>query len=123
MMDSPSVQGPSRLVLRWAVLLALVLPAVAVLDAVAHGTGRQDRASGPWHARTQALPGKPPLLDARWYPPLPAAAARGHDCPSPARVPRRHGRRGRRLVALTFDDGPSPYTPSVLRTLRRHRAH
>ncbi|MDQ6751276.1 MAG: polysaccharide deacetylase family protein [Actinomycetota bacterium] len=29
----------------------------------------------------------------------------------------------RRRVALTFDDGPSAYTPSVLRVLRRFRVH
>jgi peptidoglycan/xylan/chitin deacetylase (PgdA/CDA1 family) len=28
-----------------------------------------------------------------------------------------------RRVALTFDDGPSAYTPRVLRALRRHQAH
>ena len=36
---------------------------------------------------------------------------------------RRAGSRSRRLVALTFDDGPSPYTPQVLDVLRRERAH
>lgn len=33
-----------------------------------------------------------------------------------------HGSRGRKRVALTFDDGPSSYTGSVLRTLDRHNA-
>ena len=33
-----------------------------------------------------------------------------------------HGPRGRKLVALTFDDGPSEYTPDVLRILRRKHA-
>lgn len=32
-----------------------------------------------------------------------------------------HGPRGRRRVALTFDDGPGPYTPDVLRVLRRFK--
>jgi peptidoglycan-N-acetylglucosamine deacetylase len=42
-------------------------------------------------------------------------------------VPRRplfrvHGPRGRRRLSLTFDGGPSRYTPTVLRTLRRFGA-
>lgn len=32
------------------------------------------------------------------------------------------GSRSRRIVALSFDDGPSRYTPAVLRLLRRHGA-
>jgi peptidoglycan-N-acetylglucosamine deacetylase len=28
-----------------------------------------------------------------------------------------------RTVALTFDDGPSPYTPAILAVLRRHHVH
>ena len=36
---------------------------------------------------------------------------------------RTHGSRRRRMVALTFDDGPSAYTPAVLRTLQRFHAH
>jgi peptidoglycan/xylan/chitin deacetylase (PgdA/CDA1 family) len=34
----------------------------------------------------------------------------------------RHGPRGRKLVALTFDDGPSSYTPDILRILRKKKA-
>lgn len=33
-----------------------------------------------------------------------------------------HGPRGRKRVALTFDDGPSEYTPDVLRVLKRKKA-
>ena len=33
-----------------------------------------------------------------------------------------HGPRGRKRVALTFDDGPSAYTPDVLRILRKKKA-
>jgi peptidoglycan/xylan/chitin deacetylase (PgdA/CDA1 family) len=36
---------------------------------------------------------------------------------------RRGGPGHRKLVALTFDDGPSPYTAQVLRVLERDRAH
>ena len=34
-----------------------------------------------------------------------------------------HGPSGRHEVALTFDDGPSAYTPSVLAILNRYRVH
>jgi peptidoglycan-N-acetylglucosamine deacetylase len=34
----------------------------------------------------------------------------------------RNGPRGRKLVSLTFDDGPSSYTPDILRILRKKRA-
>src|SRR5262245_61059839 len=32
------------------------------------------------------------------------------------------GGSGKRLVALTFDDGPGPYTRGILDVLRRHHA-
>ena len=35
----------------------------------------------------------------------------------------RNGRRDRRVVALTFDDGPSTYTEGFLAVLRRQRVH
>jgi peptidoglycan/xylan/chitin deacetylase (PgdA/CDA1 family) len=35
----------------------------------------------------------------------------------------RHGPRDHRVVALTFDDGPSSYTPDFLRVLRAKHAH
>ena len=33
------------------------------------------------------------------------------------------GHRGRRVVAISFDDGPSVYTRSILQLLRKHNAH
>jgi peptidoglycan/xylan/chitin deacetylase (PgdA/CDA1 family) len=42
-------------------------------------------------------------------------------CTSGSR-PRRHGAEGRKLISLTFDDGPSAYTGQVLRILRRFGA-
>jgi peptidoglycan-N-acetylglucosamine deacetylase len=60
-------------------------------------------------------------------PSRPAAAAQpdpSFTCPKPRKGvwvgARTHGRR---LVALSFDDGPSPATPAILRALRRHQAH
>jgi peptidoglycan/xylan/chitin deacetylase (PgdA/CDA1 family) len=51
------------------------------------------------------------------------AAAPAKACrPAPHRLVS-HGPRSARAVALTFDDGPSRFTPGVLRALRRGHAH
>jgi peptidoglycan/xylan/chitin deacetylase (PgdA/CDA1 family) len=34
-----------------------------------------------------------------------------------------HGPRGRKRIAIGFDDGPGPYTPKILRVLNRFDAH
>ena len=124
-MDPPPLQRLSRRALqRWALLIALMLPLAAVLDAVA--VGKEQRGLRPALWRVRARPAQSPgsLLSVRWYPsPLAVKGPRREACPRPSPGIRRHGPRGRRLVALTFDDGPSPYTPAVLRTLRRARAH
>ena len=58
-------------------------------------------------------------------PPLPAAArpARGSCLTPPAVAPRFQAATRRRVVALTFDDGPSAVTPRILAQLRRARQH
>lgn len=43
-------------------------------------------------------------------------------CRVPGPDLRRHGPRGRRKVAITFDDGPGPYTKAIARELERHGA-
>ncbi|MEJ7872083.1 MAG: polysaccharide deacetylase family protein, partial [Rubrobacteraceae bacterium] len=43
-------------------------------------------------------------------------------CRDTSRSPVLHGPRGRKTVALTFDDGPSDYTPEILSVLRRYNA-
>ena len=61
--------------------------------------------------------------------PMPSAAARPAELDrGPARRAagcRRRGARrpGQRMVALTFDDGPSGRTPAILRVLAHHHAH
>jgi peptidoglycan/xylan/chitin deacetylase (PgdA/CDA1 family) len=47
-------------------------------------------------------------------PPSPASSPPNDYMPDPP------ARRNDRTVALTFDDGPSPYTPAILAVLRRH---
>lgn len=42
---------------------------------------------------------------------------------SPARAGMFQPSGGKRVVYLTFDDGPSPYTPQILKILRQHGAH
>ncbi len=44
---------------------------------------------------------------------------RGVGCTGGTAGLKRNGPRGRKIVALTFDDGPSSYTPGFLRVLRR----
>ncbi|MCK9248544.1 MAG: polysaccharide deacetylase family protein [Solirubrobacteraceae bacterium] len=46
----------------------------------------------------------------------------GLACRAAPPVMRRRGPRSPKRIALTFDDGPSPYTKAFLRVLRRHRA-
>ncbi len=57
-------------------------------------------------------------------PPAPPAPASAPACRAagPPEV-RAHGTRHRRTVALTFDDGPWPSTPAILRILRREHVH
>jgi peptidoglycan/xylan/chitin deacetylase (PgdA/CDA1 family) len=55
-----------------------------------------------------------------------AAGARGRSlagCRAAGASYRRFGSRRRRMVALGFDDGPSPYTERVLDSLRANHAH
>jgi len=83
-----------RLSFRQAMAGAALCLAVGAVIAAAEGEGRPvRRAVGP--------------------PPRPARAPR-------PRVRIRHGAVRRREVALTFDDGPGPDTPRLVRWLRRH---
>jgi peptidoglycan/xylan/chitin deacetylase (PgdA/CDA1 family) len=55
---------------------------------------------------------------------LATAVIRSGHCTSPQpAVRRRRLQPGRRLVAIGFDDGPSPYTAQVLALLQRYHAH
>jgi len=44
-------------------------------------------------------------------------------CKATGQSYRLSGNRGRRVVAISFDDGPSLYTRAVLQLLRKHKAH
>jgi len=48
--------------------------------------------------------------------------ARRRGCKAAGIAYRRNGPRGRKQIALTFDDGPGPYTSSILRALDRFDA-
>src|SRR4051794_4380303 len=119
-MDSPLPEGFSQdAVRRWALLVALLLPAAAGLGEVAHG---KDRSGGAdlWQGGQPAPASGGPLIDTHWYPPAVSVyGARRNACAHPFHRARRHASRHRRLVALTFDDGPSSYTRAVVRSLGR----
>lgn len=103
-----------------------VLPLCAVAVAAALAVVPRDAEKA-----TAALPAPPSLralapspLPRRPAPPPPSRAER--DRAAVARAARRFpfvsaGGASRRTVALTFDDGPSPYTHSLVRELRRRR--
>jgi peptidoglycan-N-acetylglucosamine deacetylase len=55
-------------------------------------------------------------------PPPPATVPRAVELAIPPDVSVRHAGSGRPLVALTFDDGPSPYTDRILDVLARYDA-
>ena len=65
---------------------------------------------------TDRLPDREARIRVRFRRTSPAGCTRG----GPSL--RAHGGRGRKLVALTFDDGPSAYTSRVARVLERFRA-
>ncbi|EHN11142.1 polysaccharide deacetylase [Patulibacter medicamentivorans] len=75
--------------------------------------------------RFRPLAAAPPFetLSARQRATLAPTRSNGLTCVAAPPVRRRHGPRDRRRrVALTFDDGPSPYTAPILRELERRRA-
>ncbi|MEI7559619.1 MAG: polysaccharide deacetylase family protein [Actinomycetes bacterium] len=51
------------------------------------------------------------------------AAATPVGCVATGTSVRSNGPRGHKVVAISFDDGPSKYTPSVLNLLRHYKAH
>jgi peptidoglycan/xylan/chitin deacetylase (PgdA/CDA1 family) len=55
--------------------------------------------------------------------PGPTASLRGLRAALPVVEGVTHGNPAQRMVALTFDDGPSGRTPAILRVLAKHHAH
>ncbi|MEU4423790.1 polysaccharide deacetylase family protein [Actinoplanes sp. NPDC024001] len=85
------------------------------------------RADGDKAAPT-AVKASPPVVSAQPSPSLRAAEAAKVQTPA-KKKPRKPvaqaqpaaRKKSKRTVSLTFDDGPSPYTPKILNILRRHR--
>ncbi len=113
-----------------SLLAALAALAVALLapTAAAGGGAASDTAPAAAGGRGPALDLAPPPRAAS---PLdlvspPGAAAAPRRTPTGCRRGgppfRTNGPRNRKVVALTFDDGPSPYTVQVIRILVRERA-
>jgi peptidoglycan/xylan/chitin deacetylase (PgdA/CDA1 family) len=113
---------------RLAGLLAAVVAAVGTLGVLQlHGTFRGTPRTVIAEPRLSALPAYPVPVQAHDPGPrVAAAAARINDgvlAQIPAGLAVAHAGRGARMVALTFDDGPSPYTLRVLRLLARAHQH
>jgi len=96
-------------------VLVGVLAIVAVALAGAHGR-RTPRAAAPIGGQRRALAQIPPPIQQNNNDAAVASVL--------AYTPFvREGSGRAREVALTFDDGPGPYTPAVLSVLERHRVH
>jgi peptidoglycan/xylan/chitin deacetylase (PgdA/CDA1 family) len=113
---------------RLAALIAAAIVAVVTLAGLelggAFSSGPRVSIADPG---SRALPAYPIPIKARDPGPVTANARErindGLLAQIPAGLAVAHAGRGAREVALTFDDGPSPYTLSVLRTLARAHQH
>jgi peptidoglycan/xylan/chitin deacetylase (PgdA/CDA1 family) len=92
-------------------LLALLLAAPAAAEPPAGWAP-----PGGWGQSSGPLSDVTPFAGAAAKPRIPIGCKRGGN---PFRL---NGPRNRKLVALTFDDGPGPYTASVIRALVRNKA-
>ncbi|WP_354700746.1 hypothetical protein DSM112329_01033 [Paraconexibacter sp. AEG42_29] len=107
-MSSPP---PRRAALVAAVALTAALLLLVIAVGALPGTGPVPAraaadSTGPALRATGALPVAPPFTGCQF---------KGDS------RPRRHGPASGRRIALTFDDGPSPYTPKILDILRKER--
>ena len=97
----------------WLIVCALF----TVAGGIALWPGGSTRKAAPVApAKPQALPPQRPLA----APPDELGALRAA---LPVTDGVLHGSASRRMVALTFDDGPSGRTPAILRVLARHHVH
>jgi peptidoglycan/xylan/chitin deacetylase (PgdA/CDA1 family) len=98
-----------------------VLLGVAAVAALAFDVWPRGGTSAPVQPPVKVAappPAKPP-------PPLsgPHSSLAGLLAALPTAAGVAHGNPGQRMVALTFDDGPSGRTPAILRVLAHHHAH
>jgi len=100
-------------------LLGVVLAIAAVAALLDGGSDVPARRGGqPLVATVPSL-----LGSGHRHPPLAPTRGNGLACVAKGPVVRRRGRADRRRrVALTFDDGPSPFTARILRELERRKA-
>jgi peptidoglycan-N-acetylglucosamine deacetylase len=123
--DWQRARARRRAIRRLAVVLAACLVgagAYAVANLSSSHASQHRRAAGRSRGRRSGAAGvvvpapalRPKLLEARENRAIDRALAYTPFV--------RAGGRRRREVALTFDDGPGPYTPAVIRILRRMRA-
>jgi peptidoglycan/xylan/chitin deacetylase (PgdA/CDA1 family) len=99
----------------WLVLAVAVLGGIGAALWPRGGTPLSVRLAAQSAAPTRRMPVRPL--------PGPATSIRGLRAALPVVDGVTHGDRAQRMVALTFDDGPSGRTPAILRVLAHHRAH
>ena len=105
---------------RWALVLAIVVAGFAAAAAAVYAVQRFEH-----HAAAKAPPPPPVVLRApKARVAVSVAQARERSVANFARIalPVFCGAPHGNEIALTFDDGPGPYTTAVLRTLRRYGA-
>jgi peptidoglycan-N-acetylglucosamine deacetylase len=98
-----------------AALLSVPVAVWALLGLWPAGGSRPERVTAPRPARVQAAAASHPA------PPTPPRARAAQPRVPAGPAIERAGHR-RREIALTFDDGPSPYTAAIMRVLRRWHA-
>ena len=99
----------------WLVVAVATVAAIGSALWPSGGTSHSTRLAAQSRAPTRRMPVRP--LPARPVSLLRLRAA------LPVADGITHGSRTQRMVALTFDDGPSGRTPAILRVLARHHAH
>jgi peptidoglycan-N-acetylglucosamine deacetylase len=99
----------------WLVVAGALLAAMGAALWPGGGTPLAERLAAQSAAPTRRMPVRP-------LPPQPSSL-RGLKAALPVTQGVTHGNPAKRMVALTFDDGPSGRTPAILRVLMHHHAH
>jgi peptidoglycan/xylan/chitin deacetylase (PgdA/CDA1 family) len=99
----------------WLVVAFAALAGTGVALWPRNGTSLADRLAAQSAAPTRRMPVRPL--------PAPPNLLLGLRAALPATEGVTHGDPAKRMVALTFDDGPSGRTPAILRVLANHHVH
>jgi peptidoglycan/xylan/chitin deacetylase (PgdA/CDA1 family) len=99
----------------WLVLVVAVLAGIGAALWPNGGTPLADRLAAQSAAPTRRMPVRPLAP--------PTISLQGLKAALPVTQGVTHGNPAKRMVALTFDDGPSGRTPAILRVLANNHAH